>query len=361
MNISILNTIFKLILILKLTCADENLNNHECPCGKNLNRPANCDSNDNEYCSSKLNNLEVDNYDDDDKDNYLSMAQKFVPNEMVKIKSGIYLIGTDKPVFVKDGEGPKRPVDLNSFYIDKYEVSNKNFEIFVNATGYKTEAEKFGNSFVFDGLISEETKSKINQAVAQAPWWLPVNKATWRTPEGPDSNITYRMDHPVIHVSWNDAVAYCNWLGKRLPTEAEWEVTCKGGLDDRLYPWGNKLTPNNKHRINIWQGDFPYKNTGEDGYIGTAPVTEYPPNGYGVYNIAGNVWEWTSDWWSINHSKDKLTNPTGPATGSDKVKKGGSYLCHENYCFRYRCMARHQNTPDTSAGNLGFRCAADDN
>ncbi|XP_044588652.1 formylglycine-generating enzyme [Cotesia glomerata] len=349
---------FKLIIILVINFADGNKEDKNC-CGKHLNRPK-CDSskNDNKYCSSEFNHSE--DYDKDISDNLLSIVRQSVPNEMVKIKTGVYFIGTDKPVFTQDGEGPIRPVELNSFYIDKYEVSNKNFEIFVNATGYKTEAEKFGNSFVFDGLISEEVKSKIEQAVAQAPWWLPVDKASWRHPEGPDSNITYRMDHPVIHVSWNDAVAYCTWLGKRLPTEAEWEVTCKGGLDDRLYPWGNKLTPNNKHRINIWQGEFPNKNTAEDGFKGTAPVTEFPPNGYGVYNIAGNVWEWTSDWWSVKHTKDKTHNPTGPATGSDKVKKGGSYLCHENYCFRYRCMARHQNTPDTSAGNLGFRCAKDD-
>ncbi|XP_074100823.1 formylglycine-generating enzyme [Cotesia typhae] len=354
----IMKILLKLIIIIILNFADGNQEEKNC-CGKNLNRPE-CDSskNDNQYCSREFNHPE--DYDNDISDHLLSKLRQSVPNEMVKIKTGVYFIGTDKPVFTQDGEGPKRPVELNSFYIDKYEVSNKNFEIFVNATGYKTEAEKFGNSFVFDGLISEEIKAEIKQAVAQAPWWLPVDKASWRHPEGPDTNITYRMDHPVIHVSWNDAVAYCTWLGKRLPTEAEWEVTCKGGLDDRLYPWGNKLTPKNKHRINIWQGEFPNKNTAEDGYKGTAPVTAFPPNGYGVYNIAGNVWEWTSDWWSVKHTKYKTHNSTGPATGSDKVKKGGSYLCHENYCFRYRCMARHQNTPDTSAGNLGFRCAKDD-
>lgn len=193
--------------------------------------------------------------------------------------------------------------------------------------------------------------------MAQAPWWLPVKGATWQHPEGPKSNITIRMDHPVIHVSWNDAFSYCSWLDKRLPTEAEWEVACRGGLSDRLFPWGNKLTPNEQFRANIWQGKFPYNNTKEDGYLGTAPITKFLPNSYGLHNIVGNVWEWTSDWWFTKHTSDQIKDPKGPLSGTDKVKKGGSYLCHKSYCYRYRCAARSQNTPDTSAGNLGFRCA----
>uniref|UniRef100_A0A8C2PDG5 Sulfatase-modifying factor enzyme-like domain-containing protein n=1 Tax=Capra hircus TaxID=9925 RepID=A0A8C2PDG5_CAPHI len=220
-------------------------------------------------------------------------------------------------------------------------------------------AEKFGDSFVFEGMLSEQVKSDIQQAVAAAPWWLPVKGANWRHPEGPDSTVLHRPDHPVLHVSWNDAVAYCTWAGKRLPTEAEWEYSCRGGLQNRLFPWGNKLQPKGQHYANIWQGEFPVTNTGEDGFRGTAPVDAFPPNGYGLYNIVGNAWEWTSDWWTVHHSVEEMINPKGPPSGKDRVKKGGSYMCHKSYCYRYRCAARSQNTPDSSASNLGFRCAAD--
>nr|XP_055238139.1 formylglycine-generating enzyme isoform X1 [Gorilla gorilla gorilla] len=249
-------------------------------------------------------------------------------SKMVPIPAGVFTMGTDDPQIKQDGEAPARRVTIDAFYMDAYEVSNTEFEKFVNSTGYLTEAEKFGDSFVFEGMLSEQVKTNIQQAVAAAPWWLPVKGANWRHPEGPDSTILHRLDHPVLHVSWNDAVAYCTWAGKRLPTEAEWEYSCRGGLHNRLFPWGNKLQPKGQHYANIWQGEFPVTNTGEDGFQGTAPVDAFPPNGYGLYNIVGNAWEWTSDWWAVHHSAEETLNPKGPPSGKDRVKKGGSYMCH---------------------------------
>ncbi|XP_045712464.1 formylglycine-generating enzyme isoform X2 [Phyllostomus hastatus] len=253
-----------------------------------------------------------------------------VPAKMVPIPAGVFTMGTDDPQIKQDGEAPARRVTLDAFYMDAYEVSNADFEKFVNATGYLTEAERFGDSFVFEGMLSERVKTGIRQAVAAAPWWLPVKGADWRHPEGPDSTVAHRPDHPVLHVSWNDAAAYCAWAGKRLPTEAEWEYSCRGGLRDRLFPWGNKLQPRGRHYANIWQGEFPVVDTGEDGFRGTAPVGSFPPNAYGLYDVVGNVWEWTSDWWAVHHSAQDARNPKGPPSGKDRVKKGGSYMCHKS-------------------------------
>jgi len=234
-------------------------------------------------------------------------SKKF--SNMIFIESGKYLIGTDDPVFAADGESPARLVELDGYFIDKYEVSNSKFASFVQATNYVTEAEKFRSSFVFEGIVSNNLKATITQAVAAAPWWLPV-EASWDHPEGPDTSIIERMDHPVVHVSWNDAVEYCGFHGKRLPTEAEWEVACQGGLRERLYPWGNKLNPYGKHWMNIWQGKFPLDNTEEDGWISTAPVDSFPAqNKYGLHHIVGNVWEWTQDWWTTRHSSSLQNNP----------------------------------------------------
>lgn len=280
-------------------------------------------------------------------------------NQMALIKGGKFTMGTNNPFLPMDGEGPARDVKVNSFYMDIYEVSNAEFELFVNSTGYTTEAEKFGDSFVLEGKISEEIKKDIHQAVAAAPWWLPVKGAYWRKPEGPDSHIGDRMDHPAIHISWNDAVAFCTWAGKRLPTEAEWEYACRAGLQNKLYSWGDKLKKDGRYMANTWQGKFPTHDSGKDGYAGTAPVTAYPTNSYGLYNMLGNVWEWTQDWWTIRHSSHLQENPKGPPSGRDKVKKGGSYMCHKSYCYRYRCAARSQNSADTTASNLGFRCVSD--
>lgn len=280
-------------------------------------------------------------------------------NTMVQIPGGEYTMGVKDPIFVADGEGPARQVYVDSFYLDVYEVSNLEFEVFVKATGFETEAEKFGDSFVLERELSEDTKSTIENAVAAAPWWVPVKGADWRHPEGPDTTLKGRESHPVVHVSWNDAVAYCKWVEKRLPTEAEWERACRSGKKERLFPWGNNYTPKNIYRANTWQGTFPDEDTAEDGCRGRCPVESFPTSEYGLHNIVGNVWEWTQDWWETRHTIELKNNPKGPSSGDDKVKKGGSYMCTKEYCYRYRCAARSQNTPDSSAGNLGFRCAAD--
>ncbi|XP_047527085.1 formylglycine-generating enzyme [Vanessa atalanta] len=265
--------------------------------------------------------------------------------EMVFIPGDTYQFGTDDIIIDSDREGPKRLLLLKSFYIDKFEVSNRDFSVFTDSTNYKTEAEKFGDSFVFTLFLNSTFKEKLKDyRVMQAPWWYKVSGTNWRNPFGPNSNITDIMDHPVIHVSWNDAKAYCAWRSARLPTEMEWEAACRGGHNNYTYPWGDKLFPNRKHMANIWQGTFPNHNSAKDGYVGTNPVHLFPQNDFGLYNIAGNVWEWTEDFWSND-------NP------NEKVKKGGSYLCHRSYCYRYRCSARSHNTDDSSAGNLGFRCA----
>ncbi|KAJ6668270.1 hypothetical protein lerEdw1_015647 [Lerista edwardsae] len=242
--------------------------------------------------------------------------------QMASIPAGVFTMGTDEPAIRQDGEWPARRVHISHFYMDRYEVSNAEFEKFVNATGYLTEAENFGDSFVFEGMLSEQVKTGIHQAVAAAPWWMPVKGANWRHPEGPDSDILNRMDHPVLHISWNDAVAFCTWAGKRLPSEAEWEYSCRGGLENRLFPWGNKLHPRGQHYANIWQGEFPSSNSGEDGYKGTAPVTAFPPNGYGLYNVVGNAWEWTSDWWTVSHSANETYNPPSGFVSPDNVMMG---------------------------------------
>jgi sulfatase modifying factor 1 len=279
---------------------------------------------------------------------------------MVRLEGGEFLMGTDDPAgFPNDGEGPVRAVTLRPFWIDTVAVSNARFVEFVNATGYVTEAERYGWSFVFGGLLPDDFPP--TRGAAQAPWWRQILGADWRHPEGPHSSIEDRMDHPAVHVSWNDATAYCVWAGRRMPTEAEWEYAARGGLVQGRYAWGDELTPDGEWHCNIWQGNFPSRNTLEDGYLGTAPVDEFEPNGYGLYNVLGNVWEWCSDWFhSSFQDHGPHHNPTGPPFGQAKVIRGGSYLCHDSYCNRYRVAARSSNSPDSSTGNTGFRCARDE-
>jgi formylglycine-generating enzyme required for sulfatase activity len=278
---------------------------------------------------------------------------------MSLVPGGSYEIGSeDRFAYVEDGESPVSAIELSSFWIDVYAVSNAEFARFVETTGYTTEAERYGWSFVFAGLLPHDFPP--TQAVARAPWWRKVEGADWRHPEGEGSSLEGRLEHPVVHVSWNDAASYAGWAGKRLPTEAEWESSARGGLVGKTFPWGDELEPSEEHVMNVWQGVFPSANTLADGYLGTAPVEAFAPNGLGLHQMTGNVWEWVSDWFHVSYrTRDRRRDPRGPSSGKDKVQKGGSYLCHHSYCRRYRVAARQGSTPDSSTGNVGFRCARD--
>jgi formylglycine-generating enzyme len=261
--------------------------------------------------------------------------------------------------YAADGETPVHPVRLEPFHIDETAVTNAQFATFVKDTGHITDAERYGSSAVFHLVVAAANADILGNA-AGAPWWINVRGAHWRRPEGARSDITDRQNHPVVHVSWNDAAAYARWAGKRLPTEAEWEYAARGGLAGRRYAWGDELTPDGRWRCNIWQGRFPHTNTAEDGHLTTAPVKAYRPNGFGLWNTAGNVWEWCTDWFSPTYyAEAPPDDPCGPQTGTARVMRGGSYLCHDSYCNRYRVAARSSNTPESSSGNLGFRCAND--
>ncbi|MFW5643693.1 MAG: formylglycine-generating enzyme family protein [Alkalispirochaeta sp.] len=279
------------------------------------------------------------------------------------LPGGSFTMGTDSDEgFPDDGEGPARRVTVDAFSIDPYVVTNDDFARFVAETGYVTEAERFGWSFVFHAFVSSVARKRGEvRAVPGLEWWLGVERACWKRPEGRGSSTRGRGDHPVVHVSYHDATAYSNWAGARLPTEAEWEYAARGGLEGKRFAWGDDLTPGGTHMANIWQGSFPATNTQDDGYAGTAPVNAFAPNGFGLYNVAGNVWEWCADWfspdWHVPERDDTRRNPRGPVRGDRKVNRGGSYLCHHSYCNRYRVAARSSNTPDSSTGNLGFRVA----
>jgi formylglycine-generating enzyme required for sulfatase activity len=276
------------------------------------------------------------------------------------IPGGVFRMGNERDYgFPPDGEGPEHEVELRPFLLDATCVTNEQFNEFVHATGYRTDAERLGWSFVFAGHLPRQVAAALPRVVGST-WWCRMEGAVWRHPEGPGSGIKGRWDHPVVQVSWRDAAAYAAWAGKRLPTEAEWECAARGGLERCRFPWGEELEPEGRHRMNVWQGVFPTANSEADGFYGTAPVRSYRPNAHGLYQMTGNVWEWCWDWFDAGYyAVSPRDNPAGPATGTRRVMRGGSYLCHASYCNRYRTDARNSNDPDAAATNAGFRCARD--
>ena len=267
----------------------------------------------------------------------ISQSKNISKDGMVFIEGDTFTMGTDDGM---DYEAPAHEVALKSFWIDEAEVTVEDFEKFIKATNYVTEAERFGDSGVFDF----ENKG-----------WTMRENANWRQPEGANSKAN--EDEPVTQISWNDANAYAKWAGKRLPTEAEWEFAARGDLKDKEYAWGDELRPDGKPVANWWQGEFPAKNTIEDGFAGRAPVKSFAPNGYGLYDVAGNVWEWTADWYDADYYKmSPRENPQGAASGTERTMRGGSFLCAKNFCTNYRVAGRSHSSPDTGLNNVGFRC-----
>ena len=288
----------------------------------------------------------------------VKIASRGPAGEVVAVKGGESFVGTHEPILTMDGEGPERKVTVNDFFLEAEAVTVSRFADFVAATGYVTEAEKFACAAVFTGLLQD--KALIAQNVTQTPWWARVDGAVWNRPEGPGSSIETRLDHPVTQVSWNDALAFAAWVGGRLPTEAEWEHAARGGNRRRRYPWGEEEPTDDKIFCNIWQGRFPQQNTLADGFYGTAPARSFTPTEDGFYNLAGNVWEWTAEPFRVRSlsRQAKLRNEQAKKS-ADKLLKGGSFLCHKSYCYRYRIAARMGLSPDSASSNTGFRIAYD--
>jgi sulfatase modifying factor 1 len=301
--------------------------------------------------------------------------------DMIALPGGRFFMGSNDHY---PEEKPQREVEVSPFAIDRHMVRNRDFAIFVKETGHVTTAEKVPNAADYPGALPEMLKpASLVFTMTPGPvplnnhfqWWDFVFGADWRHPTGPGSSIEGMEDHPVVHVSYEDAHAYATWAGKHLPTEAEWEYAARGGMEKAEFAWGSELVPNGQHHANIWQGRFPYENSEEDGYTRTSPVGAYPANGYGLFDMIGNAWEWTSDWYGIQDPVQKRgccvpANPRGAKMEDSydprepeiriprKVLKGGSHLCAHSYCRRYRPAARHAQPIDSSTSHIGFRCVA---
>jgi formylglycine-generating enzyme required for sulfatase activity len=278
-------------------------------------------------------------------------------NEAIWLPGGRAFVGSDRPLIRADAEGPCRQVRLGAFGLDRVAVTIARFAAFVDATGHVTDAERFGWSYVFHLLLRNPDQ---HPAPPGMPWWRGAGGACWRAPEGPGSRTDGREDHPVTHISWNDATAYAAWCGGRLPREAEWEHAARGGLRDPRYPWGDDEPDDAGKHCNIWQGRFPIENTGADGWLATAPARSFAPNPYGFYNMVGNVWEWCAEPFRVHGlTREARARNQAARADAERLQKGGSYLCHASYCHRYRIAARMGRSPDTSSGHSGFRVAWD--
>ncbi len=281
-------------------------------------------------------------------------GERRVPKNAVAISGGASLVGTASPKISEDGEGPLQKTRVKPFQIGATAVSNEEFSRFIQSTGYITDAERFGWSFVFWTDVPADAVE--TQVVSGAEWWRKFDGARWDRVDGRREPMP---DHPVVHVSWNDAHAYAAWVGGRLPTEAEWEHAARGGLGDVRFPWADQEPDDTSHfPCNIWQGQFPDKNEGADGFLTTAPVRSFKPNGYGLYNIVGNVWEWTAEPFRVKSLKKGVRKRLAHMLGF-KLLKGGSFLCHQSYCYRYRIAARTGNSPDSTTSHQGFRVVWD--
>jgi formylglycine-generating enzyme required for sulfatase activity len=305
--------------------------------------------------------------------------------EMVRIPGGTYLMGDDNPQSAKD-EFPKHKVTVNPFYMDEHEVTNAQFKKFIAATGYITTAEQKPDweqlkKQLPEGTLKPDDSKLVPAALVFTPpdheidlgdytqWWAWVPGANWKHPDGPKSNIEGKDNYPVIQVSWDDAMAYCKWAGKRLPTEAEWEFAARGGLKDKRYPWGNEGIEEGNPKANTWNGSFPNANSGWDGFKGLAPVKSFTPNGYKLFDMAGNVWEWCADWYRNDYYQQSylaggIKDPQGPVDSFDpdepktpkRVTRGGSFMCNDSYCSGFQVARRMKSSPDSGLSNVGFRC-----
>lgn len=284
----------------------------------------------------------------------IATGEKRIPDDAVRIPGGRSLVGTSRPEIPDDGEDPIRNARVKPFRIGATTVTNAQFSEFISDSDYITEAERFGWSFVFWMQVPQGLGPTLG--VRDVEWWRRVDGANWRDINGPGTmDAVWDPDHPVVHMSWNDAQAYAKWVGGRLPNEAEWEHAARGGLGDVRFPWGDREPDDADFQpCNIWQGDFPKSNSAKDGFVTIAPARYYEPNGYGLYNVVGNVWEWTADAYRIKSLKKHVRQRLATMKGY-KLSKGGSFLCHASYCYRYRIAARSGTSPDSTTTHQGFR------